>query len=186
MARRIPQNPGTSRARNRRWILIAAVAVVLLFYIMGPGGLLSGIDHGRPAPDIVAATLDGKDFRLQDLKGDLVLLDFWASWCGPCRLSVPEVDALFRQSAEGDPPLRVIGINQGEDAVTARRAATELGMTYPVVLDRDMAIGNRYGASSIPLFVLLDTDGTVLWKQVGFRPGIMDEAARIIRERRTR
>jgi cytochrome c biogenesis protein CcmG/thiol:disulfide interchange protein DsbE len=115
-----------------------------------------------------------------------VLLDFWASWCGPCRLSVPEVDALFRQSAEGDPLLQVIGINQGEDAVTARRAATELGMTYPVVLDRDMAIGNRYGASSIPLFVLLDTDGTVLWKQVGFRPGIMDEAARIIRERRTR
>jgi peroxiredoxin len=185
MARRIiPQDPGNGRTRKRRWIFAAAVVVVLLFYTLGPGGLIREIDHGRPAPDITAATLDGEDFRLHDLRGELVLLDFWASWCGPCRLSVPEVDALFRQSAAGDPPLRVIGINQGEDAGTARRAAAELGMTYPVVLDRDMAIGNRFGASSIPLFVLLDTDGTILWKQVGFRPGIMDEVRAILRNRR--
>ncbi len=186
MARRIPQDSGGDRARNRRWIFATAAAVVLILYIAGPGGLFSEIDHGRLAPDIVAATLDGQDFHLGDFSGELVLLDFWASWCGPCRQSVPEVDALFRQSAEGEPSLRVIGINQGEDAATARRAAAELGMTYPVVLDRDMAIGGQYGAASIPLFVLIDTDRTILWKQVGFRPGLMDEVARIIRERRSR
>jgi len=186
MARGIPQNPQYDRVRGRRWIFAAAVAVVLLFYLAGPGGLFSEIDHGRLAPDIVAATLDGSELHLHDLKGELVFLDFWASWCGPCRLSVPEVDVLFRGSAQGDPPLRVIGINQGEDAETARRAAAELGMTYPVVLDRDLAVGRAYGAASIPLFVLLDTDRTILWKQVGFRPGLMNEVARIIRERRER
>ena len=186
MTKEVPRNPEPSRARQRRWIFAAALAVVLLFYLAGPGGLFREIEPGRLAPDIVAATLDGSEFHLHDLKGELVFLDFWASWCGPCRQSVPEVDALFRGTAEGDPPLRVIGINQGEDQETSRRAAAELGLTYPVVLDRDLAVGRAYGANSIPLFVLLDTDRTILWQQVGFRPGLMQEVARIVRERRSR
>ncbi len=184
MARRVPEQAADRKVRNRRWLFIGGIVVVLAFFLVGPGGLFSEIDNGRLAPDIVLTTVDGGEFRLHDLRGELVLLDFWASWCGPCEMSAPELDALYHDLAEGDPPLRVIGINQGEDAATARRAAAELGMTYPVVLDRDLTAGREYGADGIPLFVLIDTDRTILWKQTGYMPGIMDEVRRLVRSKR--
>ena len=161
---------GEARVTYRRWIFIGIVAVFLGFYLIGPGGLFQEISGGELAPDFVAETLDGSEFHLHDMKGDLVLLDFWASWCGPCRQSAPVIDSIYRELSDGYPELRVIGINIGEDPETARRAAEELGITYTVVLDRDQTIAQEYGVTGIPHFVLLDTNRTILWRGEGFYP----------------
>ncbi len=93
--------------------------------------------------------------------------------------------------SEGYPFLRVIGGNVGEDRETARRAAEELGITYPVVLDPENKVAMDYGVDSIPRFVLLDTDRTIIWQGEGFFPPTHDDStAKAIRnaimERRTR
>jgi thiol-disulfide isomerase/thioredoxin len=169
---------------RRRWVFLAVIGVVLAFYLAGPGGLLWEIARGELAPDIVAMASDGSEFHLHDLKGQLVLLDFWASWCGPCRESAPAMDAIHRELSEGYPPLKVVGINVGEDPATARRAKSELGMTYLSVLDADQEISQQYGVQGIPLFLLLDVDRTVLYRQEGYAPRVADEIrARIARVR---
>ncbi len=173
---------GAARPRNRHWLFGAILAVFLGFYLVGPGGLIHEIARGELAPDILAQTLDGSEFHLHDASGELVLLDFWASWCGPCRLSAPAIEAIYAELAEGYPALRVIGINVGEDRETARRAAGELGITYTVVLDPEGQVATEYGVGGIPRFVLLDTNRTILWEGEGFYPSTHpDDTAGAIR-----
>jgi len=176
---------GAARLNRRRWIFVGIVAAVIAFYVVGPGGLVQEIARGELAPDIVAATVDGGQFHLHDQGDALVLLDFWASWCGPCRESVPMVNTISRELTEGYPPLRVFGVNVGEDRATAAAAARELGIGYTVVLDPDMEAGRNYRADSIPMFVLLDTDRTILWQQVGHQ-NLIENIRRKVQERRAR
>lgn len=176
---------GTARTNSRRWIFLGVVAVVIGFYLVGPGGLIHEIASGELAPDIIASTLNGAEFHLHDASGELVLLDFWASWCGPCRESVPMVNALNAELAEGYPALRVIGVNVGEDRTTAAGAAQELGIGYTVVMDPEMSVSGEYGVEGIPTFVLLDTDRTVLWRQVG-HDNLVENIRRTVEARRAR
>jgi thiol-disulfide isomerase/thioredoxin len=175
-----------ARPNNRRWLFIALMAVFLGFYLVGPGGLFQEIVSGELAPDILAETMDGSEFHLHDVSGELVLLDFWASWCGPCQMSAPVVEGLAQELGEGYPSFRVVGINVGESRETARQAAADLGITYTVALDRSQEIAQEYGVSGIPLFVLLDTDRTVLWRQEGFHPDMARIVREIVNERRNR
>jgi cytochrome c biogenesis protein CcmG/thiol:disulfide interchange protein DsbE len=161
---------GAARSRNKRWLFVIILAVFLGFYLVGPGGLIQEIAQGELAPDILAQTVDGSEFHLHDASGELVLLDFWASWCGPCRESSPAIEAIYAELTEGYPPLQVIGINVGEDRETARRAAEDLGITYPVILDPESKAAIDYGVEGIPQFVLLDINRTILWEGVGFYP----------------
>lgn len=92
--------------------------------------------------------------------GRVVVLDFWAGWCAQCRDTVPQlrrVAAAF--AAQG---LVVVGINAGEDAATARAAARELGITYPILLDENLELSDRLGASQLPALLVVDADGTIV------------------------
>ena len=179
-------NEGERRPVKRRWLFVVLLAIFLGFYLIGPGGLIQEIGQGELAPDILAQTMDGKEFHLHDASGELVLLDFWASWCGPCRQSAPAMEAIYLELSEGYPSLQVIGVNVGEDRETARRAAAELGITYPVVLDPQNKVAMDYGVDSIPRFVLLDTNRTILWEGVGFGPPTARQIREAIKERRSR
>ncbi len=123
---------------------------------------------GKPAPDFTATGLDGKPIKFADLKGSVVVLDFWASWCGPCVQGLPALDQLARDyQARG---VRVLAINQQEDVDKVRGFINSKGLTLPVALD-DGSIAEKYRVKGIPQTVVIGKDGKVRNILVGFGPG---------------
>jgi thiol-disulfide isomerase/thioredoxin len=122
--------------------------------------------EGRKASDFTLETLDGaKAVKLSELKGHVVLLDFWATWCGPCRGWLPIVAKAHREyEAKG---LRVFAVNEREPEAKVRTYLTKQNLNVPVLMDRSGTVGMMYRASSIPLTVVIGRDGNVLRVLVG-------------------
>jgi cytochrome c biogenesis protein CcmG, thiol:disulfide interchange protein DsbE len=122
---------------------------------------------GEMAPAYAAATLDGDPVALEDLRGEVVLLNVWATWCAPCRREVPELQALHEAHAGAG--LRVVGVT-----VDSRHALDqvhdfirEFGMTYDIWWDPDHVVLDSFRAAGVPLTVLIDRDGHVAWRHLG-------------------
>lgn len=121
---------------------------------------------GTEAAPFEVKTLEGKPFSLAALKGKPVLLDFWASWCGPCRRAMPDVEAVEKQyRGQG---LVVLGVNTGEERDVVESFLKKNPLTYPEVLSGDSGILEAYQVSSYPTFVLIGRDGKIAAYQVGY------------------
>ena len=103
-----------------------------------------------------------------ELRGKVVLLDFWASWCGPCRSALPNLKRL--QAVYGSADFVVISISEDDDESTWRAFVSSHNMTWPQRLDSDGSIENQFGVNALPTYVLLGRDGAVLQKFVGEAP----------------
>ncbi|MGH2602029.1 MAG: TlpA family protein disulfide reductase, partial [Dehalococcoidia bacterium] len=121
--------------------------------------------EGSPAPDFVLSTLDGREVRLSDYRGNVVLLNFWATWCGPCREEMPLFEAA--QQEYSDRGLVVLAVNVGEGSSTVRPFVERLALTYDIALDGNSSIARRYRARSFPTTYFIDRDGTVEGRRVG-------------------
>jgi thiol-disulfide isomerase/thioredoxin len=117
-------------------------------------------DIGRAGPDFVLQKLGGGTLRLSDFQGKTVLLNFWATWCGPCRDEMPEIVKTYNQYK--DKNFVVISIDEQEDADTVQKFVNDFKMDFPVVLDTSGQIGETYHAGTqFPTSVFLNPDGTV-------------------------
>jgi peroxiredoxin len=113
----------------------------------------------KPAPDFTRTDLSGRALRLDALRGKVVLLNFWATWCAPCQLEMPVFSAWQREY--GSQGLAVVGVSMDDDAATARRVVERLKVDYPVTMG-DARLGMRYGGVlGLPLTFLIDRDGVV-------------------------
>jgi thiol-disulfide isomerase/thioredoxin len=118
-----------------------------------------------PAPDFNLNSLDGKPLTLADARGKVILLNFWATWCGPCRAEVPDLVTL-QQRYEGR--LQVIGLNvDDEDAAVVQKYIDETGINYPVAMTPDKVREEYGGIAALPTSFLVDTEGRVVQKHVG-------------------
>ncbi|WP_322819451.1 TlpA disulfide reductase family protein [Tepidiforma sp.] len=117
--------------------------------------------EGRAAPNFRLASLDGPPRSLDQFRGSYVLLNFWASWCGPCRAETPDLQDFYSRNL--DRGIVVIGINQQEDAATARQFTAQFGVTYPILLDSSGAVSQAYatGIGGLPRTYLVSPDGIV-------------------------
>jgi thiol-disulfide isomerase/thioredoxin len=113
----------------------------------------------KAVPQFSGTDLSGRVWRLDDLRGKAVLINFWASWCEPCRAEMPSLQALAQ--AHGPQQLVVLAVNFKESAETARRFALRSELALPVLLDGDGAIARQWGAKVFPTTVLLGRDGRV-------------------------
>ncbi|MFC2018761.1 peroxiredoxin family protein [Chloroflexota bacterium] len=109
------------------------------------------------APDFTLRNLDGEDVSLSDFRGKVVLLNFWASWCSPCVYEMPFLQEAYEEWQ--DDGLVILGINKGESVAKVERFAEDNGISFPILLDGDEAVSQRYGVRSIPASVLIDKDG---------------------------
>ena len=123
-----------------------------------------------PAPDFTLKGLDGRNLRLAEQRGQVVLLNFWASWCGPCKVEMPHLNRLHDKY--GSAGFTLLGVNVDEDARTAAAAAQKLAVKFTVLHDADKGVSRLYALDSMPATVLIDRDGRVRHLHRGYREGV--------------
>ena len=150
------------RWTRERWRRVGWGALRAVGFLIVLGVLMYAIGTWRApslpdtAPDFALRDLEGKTVRLSDLRGKTVVLNFWASWCAPCRLEIPS----FRRLARRRSDLVVVGVAADEDPATVRAAVADMGIEYPVLLG-DRATLAKYGVSTFPTTVVIRSDGSI-------------------------
>jgi cytochrome c biogenesis protein CcmG, thiol:disulfide interchange protein DsbE len=139
---------------------------------------LRGYPAGTMAPGFNGSTLGSEALSLSGLRGKVVVLNFWATWCLECRPEMPVLEQIHREFAPRG--LAVIGINTREASRVVRRYATDLGLTFPLVLDPDGRIGATYGVVGLPTTFIVARDGTAVALAVGAREWASAPARAII------
>ncbi len=151
-----------------RWLLLA------LWLLAGPalavlGHQLSPLPEPVPAPDFELEDMDGNRHRLSELRGKVVVLNFWATWCGPCREELPSLEALYRDLR--DRGFEVLAINQWEtpDQVFSYMGQIDVFPTFPILFDRDSHVSELYGIRGLPTTLVVDRQGRVVYRAIGGR-----------------
>ena len=120
---------------------------------------------GHPAPDFTLQTLEGERLNLSDLQGEAVVLNFWASWCPPCRAEMPELEQAYRNNQGGG--LVVLGVNQGEEQAVVADFARRFGLSFPILLDQQLQASRAYQANSLPTTYFIDRNGVIRGRVTG-------------------
>ncbi len=114
-----------------------------------------------PAPDFTLTTYDGQELRLSDLRGKVVVVNFWASWCGPCRVETPDLQQIYERYRERG--VEVIGVAYTDTDANALAFIDEFDVTYPNGPDRGTRISDRYNIQGVPETFVIDQQGDVVW-----------------------
>ena len=128
-----------------------------------------GLAKGEMAPDFELTTLDGERVKLSDYKGKKVILNFWATWCPPCRAEMPHMQAYYEEQAASD-NVEILAVNLTKEDHGLEKIKTfkeEYGLSFPIPMDEKGEIGSLYQAVTIPTSYILDTQGRVQTKFVG-------------------
>ena len=170
--------------------LLKAVACAGCIYLMGAGTAAVAQDPSPPlaagthAPAFKARSLGGSTVSLSSLRGHVVLVDFWATWCGPCKMAMPTLQHLYKQF--GPSGFRVVGMSV-DDASTVgdiRPVLKQLGVTYTITSSKDYnaKAESDYNVNGIPSQVLIDKKGVVRWSQSGYSEDEGTELAALIKK----
>jgi cytochrome c biogenesis protein CcmG, thiol:disulfide interchange protein DsbE len=133
-----------------------------------------------PAPDFTVKTLDGREITLSQLRGKVVLIDFWATWCGPCRESIPHLVQLYKTYREQGFELIGMSVDK-EDAETVSRFVKSMEIPYPVVMAPE-EVARNYGVSGLPTGIFIDKEGRIREKIPGFSSAIAQHMAARVAE----
>ena len=121
------------------------------------------------APNFTLKTLTGKNLKLSEMTGNVVLINFWASWCGPCREEMPLLNALHKKYEQLG--FTVLGVNVEEDVKNARGFLKNFPVNFPVLLDTTNKVSKQYNVLAMPTTVVVDRDGNMRYLHKGYKPG---------------
>ncbi|MBK8186996.1 MAG: TlpA family protein disulfide reductase [Cellvibrio sp.] len=132
------------------------------------------------APDFTLPSNSGENLRLAELRGSVVMLNFWASWCGPCRQEMPLLDAMSqRYSAAG---FVLLGIDVEEDNTDAKKIVKDLKISYPILFDTENKVSKLYSVETMPTTVMVDKKGKIRFINHGYKAGDENKYRDQIRE----
>ena len=136
---------------------------------------------GHLAPDFLLQTLDGREIHLSDYRGHVVFLNFWATWCGPCKIEMPAIEKLYREFRPKG--LAVVAVSSdSEGAAVTRPYRDSLGLSFTIAHDPEMLVGRLYGVHSLPLTFLVNREGVITHQIFGARDWDDTEARSGIRQ----
>ena len=159
--------------RNPLALIVVALVVALGIYVgyhkaRRPGSSLAHLTQSSPAPDFSLQSLDGKTMRLSDFRGKAVLLNFWATWCGPCKIEMPWFVDL--QKEYGSQGLQIVGVAMDDASKEdIAKFAKDLGVNYPILIGKE-AVGDEYGGvPALPETFFIGRDGKIVDKIIGLK-----------------
>ena len=143
------------------------VLVLLVGACSGLGEAVpQGVEEGSQARDFSLHNLAGEKVSLSDYKGKVVLINFWATWCPPCRAEIPDLEAAYREHQDDD--FVVLGVSIEDPPETVQAFVAEYGVTYPVLLDSEGEMVRVYRAAGLPTSVFVDPQGVIRIRHVGY------------------
>jgi len=161
----------------RQWFATVLTSILLTTPVFA--GILSG-----EAPDFTLRSDTGENIRLSEYRGEVVLINFWASWCGPCRQEMPILDELHNQYKGLG--FTVLGVNVEQDPQQARKLLKNMPVSFPVLFDDRSVVSKEYDVIAMPSTVLVDRDGNMRYLHKGYKPGLeqvyLEQVRELIRE----
>lgn len=133
-----------------------------------------------PAPDFTLKSNQNENIRLKDLRGQVVMLNFWASWCGPCRQEMPLLDELYTRYRPAG--FTLLGVNVDADTTAAEKLLQDIPVSFPVVYDTQSKVSETYGVDAMPTTIFIDRDGKLRYLHRGYKAGDENEYRKIIKE----
>ena len=165
--------------KGLRIILLGA-----LLFILTAGSVASSGLAGKAAPDFVLKSATGENLRLSEYRGDVVMINFWATWCGPCRQEMPLLDELYNRYQRVG--FSLLGVNIDDDSQKAMAMVKELDVSFPVLFDAQKKVSKLYEVEAMPVTILVDREGTVRHVHHGYKPGYeqqyLNEIRSLLRE----
>lgn len=163
-----------------------ALAALLLFFLFSfpcGAGESPKPEVGKPAPDFTVTTLSGAKVRLQELRGKVVFVNLWATWCPPCREEMPSMVRLYQaMRAKG---VEIVAVSEDRDRGALEKFVKRQGVTFPVALDQDKRVYGLYRATGVPETHLIDRQGIIRHSQIGpfdwTSPGVVQAVEDLLR-----
>jgi thiol-disulfide isomerase/thioredoxin len=168
--------PRSRRLHNMITVVVVIAGLAALYLVFRPqdsrpeisaAGAVQGVEArvDSPAPDFTLTDLEGKPVSLSQYRGKVVLLDLWASWCGPCRAELPDLQEVYEMYK--DEEFVLLAVNQGESRETVQKFLWANGYTFPIALDGEMKVGGMYRITGLPENYFIDRDGVIRVKRIG-------------------
>jgi peroxiredoxin len=168
------------RTRLHPIVRSAAGACLAAVLAAAAGDATAALAAAARAPDFTLPAVGGANLRLQEQRGRVVLVNFWATWCGPCRVEMPHLNRLYEKYRAAG--FVLLGVNIDDEPRKAADLAAKLGLRFPVLLDSEKKVSRLYDLSAMPSTVLIDRDGRVRYIHRGYRDGYEDIYEKQIRE----
>lgn len=152
---------------------------ILVFCLCTMSPLLAANAPQAAAPDFTLKSNSGENLKLSELRGQVVLINFWASWCGPCRQEMPLLDQIYQQYK----PLgfTVLGVNVEENPNQAYLLLNKVPVSFPVVFDGTNSVSKMYNVIAMPTTVIVDRNGNIRYLHKGYMPGYEDSYQQQVR-----
>ena len=174
--RKFSANAGLSVLKYERDELMKGLKMTLLGIFLGiiaASSLAASDLAGQAAPDFVLKSATGENLRLSEYRGDVVMINFWATWCGPCRQEMPLLNELFNRYQRVG--FSLLGVNIDDDSRRAMQMVEDLGVDFPVLFDETKEVSKLYQVEAMPVTVIVDREGTVRYVHHGYKPGYEDQ-----------
>jgi len=147
--------------------IIAIIGFLALSSISGSA--FCATEMNTAAPDFTLKSMSGKNIKLSEYAGSVVLLNFWAFWCGPCRLEMPLLNDLHNKYAALD--FVVLGVNVEEETAKARNYLTDIPVDFPILFDDQNTASKLYDVTAMPTTIMIDRNGNMRYIHKGYKPG---------------